>query len=71
MTVYQRRRKQKALDGKAAIIAKISTEIEIYQKFLLENSEGNQSGDREMISFLRKKRALHEKERETLRERLS
>lgn len=62
MTKRQKRRKEVALAGKAAIIDGYNKKIEAYK---------GDADAAELVTNFQKKKALHEKEAQTLRDRLS
>ena len=71
MTQRQRARKERALAGKPEIINQLNAKIAEFTKHAKESGRTDSMDYQEHAAFLQKKKAKHEQEAETLRQRLA
>ena len=71
MTQRQRARRERALAGKAPIIARLNEKIAEFKKHAKETGRAESIDYQEHGAYLETKKARHEKEAETLRQRLA
>lgn len=71
MTQRQRRRREVALAGKAEIISRLNVKIAEFTSHAKESGRTESVDYMEHADFLKTKKARHEKEAETLKQRLA